>query len=133
MKHNANNLLYSGWFPISTAALMLSFWILYAIFLPMQKAYIYWVLDNDWTWINLVGFMGSLMGIFALNSIFLILDSKRITDFIGYFIGVSGIVILTATLFFEAFVLKGIALENPNLIDLNSGFYQDITFRNATL
>lgn len=123
----------SGWFPISTAVLMLLFWTLFAVFLPMQENYVNWIFDSDWTWINVIGFIGSLMGIFAFNSIFSALDSERNTDFIGYFTAIIGIVMLTSILFFEAFILKGIAIESPELIDLNAGFYQNIAFKTANL
>lgn len=123
----------SGWFPISTAVLMLLFWTLFAVFLPMQEAYINWVLDSNWTWINIIGFIGSLLGIFALNSIAAALNSEKNIDFIGYLAAVCGVTILTAILFFEAFILKGIAIQNPEIINLNEGFYQNSTFKTANL
>ncbi|RED43811.1 hypothetical protein [Seonamhaeicola aphaedonensis] len=128
-----NHKISSGWFPISTAVLMLVFWILYAVFLPMQEPYVNWVLDSDWTWVNVIGFVGSLMGIFALNSVYSVLNSEKTSDYIGYTIGISGVVILTAILFFEAFILKGIAIQSPEIINLNSGFYQENSFKIANL
>lgn len=123
----------SGWFPMSTAALMLIFWTLFAIFLPMQESYVNWVLDSDWTWINIIGFVGSLMGIFAFNTIASTLNSNNNIDFIGYFTAICGVTILTAILFFEAFILKGIAIQSPEIINLNSGFYQENAFKIANL
>ena len=92
MNYKSIKIQNSGWFLISTAVLMLSFWVLFAVFLPMQEDYVNWVLDKDWTWINLIGFIGSLMGIFALDSLFLVLDSESNTDYVGYFMAVSGVV-----------------------------------------
>ena len=132
MDQKLNQLHPSGWILMSTAAFMLSFWILFAILLPMQEEYINWILDKDWTWINLIGFVGSLLGIFALNSILSVIEGQKKSDLIAYFLAVSGIVILTSILFFEGFILKGLALENPEIIDFNSGFYQHIAFKIAS-
>ena len=128
---NISNL--NGWFPIITAVLMLSFWILFAAFLPMQEEYLKWVLDDDWTWINLIGFVGSTFGVFALTAIFSTLRNKNYLDYIGYGVGIAGIVILTSILFFETFILKGIALQKPELIDLTQGFYQYSIFKLANV
>ena len=122
-----------GWFPIITAVLMLTFWILFAVFLPMQENYINWVMDNDWTWINVIGFAGSTFGAFALNAIFISLTNKNKLDLMAYGFALTGIIILTSILFFEAFILKGIAIENPDLINLNGSFYQYPLFKLANL
>lgn len=123
----------NGWFPIIAAVLMLSFWILFAVFLPMKEEYVNWVLDDDWTWINIIGFIGSAFGIFALQAIFSTIKGKNTVDRILFGTGVIGIVILTSLLFFETFILKGIALQNPELIDLNGSFYQYPIFKLANL
>jgi hypothetical protein len=133
MNNKISESYYSGWFPISTAVLLLLFWTLFAVFLPMQEPYVNWVMDSDWTWVNIIGFVGSLMGIFAFNSIAATLNSENNIDFIGYLIAVCGVAILTAILFFEAFILKGIAIQNPEIINLNEGFYQYFAFKTANL
>jgi hypothetical protein len=133
MNNKISESYYSGWFPISTAVLLLLFWTLFAVFLPMQEPYVNWVMDSDWTWVNIIGFVGSLMGIFAFNSIAATLNSENNIDFIGYLIAVCGVAILTAILFFEAFILKGIAIQNPEIINLNEGFYQYFALKTANL
>lgn len=122
-----------GWFPIISAVLMLSFWSLFALFLPMQEEYLKWVMDDDWIWINIIGFIGSIFGAYALTAIVLAKTTKNTLDLIAYGIALAGIIILTCILFFEAFILKGIAFQNPDLINLNGSFYQYPAFKLANL
>ncbi len=116
-----NNL--GGIFPILTATLMLLFWTLFAVLLPMTEPYINWVQNQYWVSINSIGFAGSLFGLFALLAIFSHIQTKGILEYIGLGVGIAGIAVMTSLLFFEAFILKGIAQEQPELIVLNSGFY----------
>lgn len=133
MSITINRIESSGWFTILTAILMLSYWTLFAVLIPMKEEYINWILDSDWVWVNSIGFVGSLTGIFAINSIFSILKSARSIDLIAYLMAVSGIVILTSILFFETFILKSIALVNPEIIDLNTGMHQSIVFQSVSI
>ena len=122
-----------GWLPIISASMLFIFWIFFAVFLPMTEPYINWVMDNDWIWVNTLGFTGSTLGIFSLYSIYYTIDSRKNLEAIAMGLSVFGIAILTSILFFESFILKGIALENESLIDLNAGFYAFVPFRLASL
>ncbi|MDH5598755.1 MAG: hypothetical protein OEY34_06515 [Cyclobacteriaceae bacterium] len=124
---------YKGWFPIVSAVLLLSFWVLFALFLPMNQAYLNWVLNKHWTWINGVGFLGSLSGFLAVNALFQYKGYSAKWDYIIYCVVQIGIISLTSLLFFEAFILKGIAKISPELIVLNQGFYKESAFRWANL
>lgn len=108
-----------GLFLISSGALLLIFWILFAVFLPMTEPYINWVMDPDWLWINSIGFTGSLLGLFAMNELRSKADTSDKLASLGYFFSIFGVIILTSLLFFEAFILKGIALQSPTLVDLD--------------
>lgn len=127
-----NSLSKSGLPIILSSSLLFIFWILFAVFLPMQDPYLQWVLDSDWVWVNLIGFTGSLLGLFAINSIFN-LGSRTKIENLYYALSVAGIAIMTSILFFEAFILKGIALQNPEIIQLNEGFYLFTPFRFISL
>ena len=122
-----------GWFPIVSAVLLLSFWILFALFLPMSQAYVNWVLNKHWIWINCVGFLGSLSGFFAVNALFQYKGYSGKWDDVIYGVVQTGIIFLTSLLFFETFILKGIAKISPELIILNQGFYLESAFRWANL
>jgi len=129
----AKNKHWYGWLPIIAAILMLSFWILFAILLPMQTEYIKWVMDSDWTWINLIGFIGSSFGVLALTAIFSFHPVKNIIDLFAFGLTILGILMLTCILFFEAFILKGIAIQNKDLINLNGSFYRYPIFQLASI
>jgi hypothetical protein len=90
-------------------------------------------MDDDWTWINIIGFIGSIFGAFALTAIFSVKTNRNTLDLSAYGIALTGIIILTCILFFEAFILKGIAFQSPGLIDLNGSFYQYPAFKLANL
>ncbi|MFY0644349.1 MAG: hypothetical protein JXR19_07765 [Bacteroidia bacterium] len=121
-----------GWLLIITAILMLAFWTLFAILLPMQEPYIHWVQNKHWTWINSIGFSGSIFGLFSILVLFNYIGRKTVSSFIGLGLGLTGITFLTGLLFFEAFVIKGIALEQASLIRLGEGFYNHTPFKWAT-
>jgi hypothetical protein len=122
-----------GLFLISSGALLLIFWILFAVFLPMTEPYINWVMDPDWLWINSIGFTGSLLGLFAMNELRSKADTSDKLASLGYFFSIFGVIILTSLLFFEAFILKGIALQSPTLVDLDGSFYQYWPFKSIGL
>jgi hypothetical protein len=127
-----NSLSTRGYPIVLSSSLLFVFWILFALFLPMQKDYIEWVMDPDWVWINLIGFSGSLLGVLAINSYFEHISASMWKS-IYYIFSISGIVIMTAILFFEAFILKGIAIQNEEMIVLNEGFYLYQPFRIVSL
>jgi len=122
-----------GWMPIASAILLITFWIFFAIFLPMDRPYLQWVLDANWIWINILGFIGSALGVFALFSIQQHIYDKSIIDHALFGAAVFGVLILTSILFFECFILKGIALENEALINLDGSFYKYRPFQIANL
>lgn len=128
-----NNSKLRGWFPILTAIIMLIFWTLFAVLLPMQEPYINWVMNDHWTWINVLGFAGSVFGLFALMTLHHYISGPTLFDQLGYGLATLGVVILTSVLFFEAFILKGIATIQPELIVLNQGFYEHQPFVMANL
>ncbi len=120
--------LTNGWIQIASALLLFFFWLLFAIFLPMKNAYVDWVLDKDWVWINTIGYFGSLLGVFAITGIHQYVKKKNTFEFLSYFSAITGIVALTSLLFFEAFILKGLAKQSPEIIRLNEGFYAELPF-----
>jgi len=117
-----------GIFPILSASLLLIFWTTFAVFLPMNKEYIHWVMDEDWMWVNIIGFTGSILGIFSVTVIARFYKLKSGFDVLAYGSAMIGVVLLTSLLFFETFILKGIAKTNPELVNLTTGFYQEISF-----
>ncbi len=132
MNTNARNSI-EGLLPILSASLLLVFWGLFAAFLPMTEPYVQWVLDSDWTWINLIGFTGSMLGIFALIAIARYKGLDTFFEIIAFGSSVVGVGFLTSLLFFEAFIVRGIATSNPELINPSAGFYRETVFKFANL
>lgn len=123
------NSICSGLTVIVSTGLLFVFWIFFAVFLPMSSPYNQWVADSDWFWVNSIGFTGSLFGVFAFQQFYSCKHSKTPFSLLLYLSGQIGIVILTCLLFFETFILKGIVIQNPDLVQLNHGFYTYTPFR----
>lgn len=127
------NLERLGWVLMLSGVSFLVYWLLYAMVLPMQQPYINWVLDPDWTWVNAFGFTSSAFGVFAVIALVAIPLKKSAFVWIGFVLSIIGIIILTSVLFFEAFILKGIALENASMVIIGDGFYLHAPFQGANL
>ena len=113
--------------------LIFLFWMLFAFLLPMTEPYVNWLLDADWIWVNSIGFIGSSLGIFVLAALYYYRESEYWLDMFAFVLASIGVICLTGLLFFEAYILKGIALINPDLIVLNQGFYDETSFRLVNL
>lgn len=124
-KHQGIALILSG-------SLLFLFWTLFALFIPMTEPYIKWVLDEDWIWINAIGFSGSMIGIFAITNLKSLVQKSRMAN-LFFILSISGIVILSSILFFEAFILKGIARLAPEIVVLNEGYYIEPSFYGINL
>jgi hypothetical protein len=122
-----------GFLCILSAVLLLMFWTFFAVFLPMNQAYLNWVMDGDWLWINIIGYFGAVLGLLAFTSIMVYQNNIKPINVFAFICVILGSVLLSGLLFFETFILKGIAKVSPNLIDQSSGFYQEFSFRAANL
>lgn len=118
---------------ILSGLMMACFWTSFALFLPMQSPYIDWVLDRDWTWVNLLGFGGAVLGVLSLFVLFSILQRISTAGMLGLVLGVAGSTMLAGVLYFETFMLKGLARAAPELVDLGGPFYHYPVFRFANL
>lgn len=108
---------------------MLLYWILFAIKIPMSENYIVWVLDNDWVWVNSIGFGGAILGFIGLDIIFRSADINRKQVEIFYWLSQVGIIILIIILFYETFIQKEIALRAPELVNLSQGIQESSLFK----
>ena len=90
-------------------------------------------MDDDWIWINTLGFIGSTLGILSLFSIYLTINTRGLLERVAFGLSIFGIAVLTSILFFESFILKGIAIENQALVDLSGSFYSFPPFKLASL
>lgn len=124
---------FKAWILILTGTLMFSYWILFALFLPMSEEYNKWILDPDWTWVNVIGYSASLFGVFSLIVFKDLLHAYDKIVAISFPISLVGAIGLSSILFFEGFILKGITLENDSIIRLNESFYLHGPFKVANL
>jgi hypothetical protein len=113
----------SGWLPILSASLLVICWTLFAILIPMKQEYVKWVLDINWVWVNTIGFLGAALGVFAFFAIYSYSNLRTTLDHLATGIAIMGAVMLSGILFFEAFILKGIALQVPDMVQVGEGFY----------
>lgn len=116
-----------AWVVLVAAVSFPVYWILFAIFLPMKEKYLNWVKSKNWIWVNSIGFVSVILGVFS--AIF-------IANFIGpstfnYFataLVIVGAILMGSLLYFETYILPGLAATEPKLVDQSGPFYNSKSF-----
>jgi hypothetical protein len=112
--------------------LLLAFWYLYAILLPYQKldtTLSILVTNKNWTFLNILGVSGSIIGLLGLVGIF-IKGSEAFGTWgmIGFILAFIGTMLLTGALLWDTIIWPILASYNPSILDFQGPIYSSKTF-----
>lgn len=123
---------WSGYFNIASGVLMLLFWYLYAILLPygqLSTSLSLLVLNRNWTFVNILGSSGALLGIAGLVGLFISMEG-RLTNLasLGFIIALLGSILMFAALMRDTLLWPILADHDPGLLDFSGPIYTSRTF-----
>lgn len=123
---------WSGYFNIASGLLLLSFWYLYAILLPynqLSMSLSLLVLNKNWTFINIIGTSGALLGIVGLVGLFISVEG-RLSNFaiLGFIIALIGNILMFIALLRDTLLWPILANHDPSLLDFTGPIYTSKTF-----
>ena len=123
---------WSGHLNIASGILMLVFWYLYAILLPygqLSNSLSLLVLNKNWTFINLIGSMGALLGIIGLVGLFMSIEGS-LSKFavFGFTVALIGGILMFIALARDTLLWPILADHDPNLLDFSGPIYTSKTF-----
>lgn len=123
---------WSGYFNIASGILLLLFWYLYAILMPysqLNTTLSLLVLNKNWTFVNLLGSLGALLGTVGLVGLFISMQdqlSKMATW--GFVIALIGTILMFITLVRDTLLWPILAQHDPSLLDFTGPIYTSKTF-----
>jgi len=111
---------------------MLAYWYLYAILLPYGKlstTLSILVLNRNWTFVNILGVLGSILSIIGLIGLYLRLGDQitQLTT-IGFIIAIVGAILMFITLVRDTILWPILARHDPSLLDFSGPIYTSKTF-----
>jgi len=123
---------WAGYFNIISGILMLTYWYLYAILLPYGKlstTLSILVLNRHWTFVNILGVLGSILSILGLIGLYISLEDQ-ITPLttIGFLIAIVGSILMFLTLVRDTILWPILAKHDPSLLDFSGPIYTSKTF-----
>ena len=123
---------WSGYFNIASGVLLLAFWYLYAALLPyaqLSTTLSILVKDNNWTFVNILGASGALLGIVGLVGLFISLDGE-LTGWgtAGFMIALLGSILMFAALLRDTLMWPILVSHDPGLLDFTGPIYASKTF-----
>ena len=123
---------WSGYFNIASGVLMLLFWYLYAVLLPygqLSTSLSLLVLNRNWTFVNILGSSGALLGIAGLVGLFISMEG-RLTNLasLGFIIALLGSILMFAALMRDTLLWPILADHDPGLLDFSGPIYTSRTF-----
>jgi hypothetical protein len=108
---------------ITGSAGLLIWWFLFPVILPIGDAtenFQNLILDNNWTWLNLVGLVASLLLCLGLPGIYLAhLGDFSKSGFAGILLSCGGLILFTAIQYYETLIWPAAAQTNPELLQTN--------------
>jgi hypothetical protein len=111
---------------------MLIFWYLYAILLPyrqLSNSLSLLVLNRNWTFINVLGATGALLGIIGLVGLFISLhDDMSPLTVLGFIIALTGSILMFIALLRDTLLWPILAQHDPSLLDFSGPIYTSRTF-----
>lgn len=112
--------------------LLLLFWYLYAILLPYQKldtTLSILVTNKNWTFLNILGVSGSIIGLLGLVGIF-IKGSEAFGPWgvIGFILAFTGTVLLTGALLWDTIIWPILVSYDSSILDFQGPIYTSKTF-----
>lgn len=112
--------------------LLLVYWYAYALFLPYGKlttTISILVRNRNWTWINVLGVLGGLLGLLGQASILVIQgDNSNWFVYTGYYIAVAGTTLLVGTMIWETVLWPLLRQQDESLLDFTGPLYSRRTF-----
>jgi hypothetical protein len=123
---------WSGYFNIISGFLMLAYWYLYAILLPygqLSTTLSILVLNRNWTFVNILGTLGSILSIIGLIGLYISLEDQ-ITQMttIGFMIAIVGAILMFLTLVRDTILWPILVKHDPSLLDFSGPIYTSKTF-----
>jgi len=122
---NKNFFRVTGLANIFSAVLLLLFWFLYAILLPINEVttnYHLLILDPDWLLVNGLGVIGFILALVGVLGIFFKqFDDLTELGMIGFLITFVGQAFYNASIYYETFIWPILAQSDPNLINMSTG------------
>ncbi len=123
---------WTGYFNIVSGVLLFLFWYLYAILMPysqLDTTLSLLVLNKNWTFVNLLGSLGALLGSVGLVGLFISMQdqlSKMATW--GFVIALIGTILMFITLVRDTLLWPILAQHDPSLLDFTGPIYASKTF-----
>ena len=122
----------SGYFNIASGVLLLLFWYLYAILMPysqLDSTLSLLVLNKNWTFVNLLGSLGALLGTVGLVGLFISMgDHLSKIAVWGFVIALIGTILMFITLVRDTLLWPILAQHDPGLLDFTGPIYTSKTF-----
>lgn len=122
----------SGYFNIASGVLLFLYWYLYAILMPysqLDKTLSLLVLNKNWTFVNLLGSLGALLGTVGLVGLYFSLqDQISKTATWGFVIALIGTILMFITLVRDTLIWPILAQHDPSLLDFSGPIYASKTF-----
>lgn len=121
-----------GYANMLAGILLLAFWYLYAILLPYQKldtTLSILVTNKNWTFVNILGVSGSVIGLLGLVGIFIkgggVFDTQGVIGFVLTFVGT---VLLTGALLWDTVIWPILVSHDASILDFQGPIYTSKTF-----
>jgi hypothetical protein len=123
---------WSGYLNIASGVLMMAFWYLYALLLPYAKlstTLSILVQSRNWTFINILGSSGALLGIAGLVGLFISLDEKLGRwGTLGFILALLGSILLFSALLRDTLMWPILVEHDPSLLDFSGPIYASKSF-----
>ena len=123
---------FTGKINITAGFLLLAFWFLYALLLPYKEldtTIAILVQDQQWTFINVLGVMGSVLGLFGLTGIYLKdIEKTKTAGMIGFTLAFIGTMLITVPLIWDTLIWPILATHDPSLLAFDGPIYTSKTF-----
>jgi len=122
---NKNFLRITGVANIVSAVLLLLFWFLFAILLPLNEVptnYHLLILDPNWLLVNILGVFGFVLALVGILGLFF-KQYNELTWYgvVGFLITFVGQVFYNAGMYYETFIWPILAASDPTLVELSTG------------
>ena len=123
---------WSGAINVVSGVCLLAFWYSYAIFLPYRKlttTLSILVRNRHWTWINLLGVSGALLGLLGQGGLYLSqIEQAGWLGLIGYLLASAGTALLLGALLWDTVLWPTLVKHDASLLDFRGPIYQSKTF-----
>jgi hypothetical protein len=109
---------WGGMLTVLVGALLVLFGVLPTLFLPTSDPLLQWVLDPDWSWLNGLALIMTVLTPLALTSIYLEqVEGAGRLGFVGFVMAFLGSMLFSSVQFDEAFLWPILAAEAPGFLD----------------